>query len=600
MADIGENNLAILSFESGQFLYLQIFSFWMASGVWSLDEMGSIIAGPRNTILETAAKLAPVSSEILINAIIRWKSLYTEFNILLIGLGLKSSYLKTYSDALKLQKEGKSMDREAFSQVVAKHKKEADELAKQLGPVTLNTMTRHCYQPIQMLIGDDEIVLEYCYLYADEAGSKTVIHCGIVVIQPKEDPLVLTVDFSNFNTIGNQWFAELDSSETPQTASISHELCDILFPPQVREIIEDSRTKRVFLCPDLSMAQLPLDLILFPDNKMLFQKCAVTLLSSSREILRGSTTAMLEDIVNVQFPTKESERAEVNEPAAVESENPIIASKSNKCIIFANPDFDFEAPLPSNPPSPSLSIAHIINEVLGGILQTQSSSDPKRIELLPSSEEEADNIEYILSTNEYTTLSVEKMTRDKATIKAALGVQSPLILHFATHAFAPVGNKKRQLFGGNFWANTSSGLVLAGANTFLSGKYDKISEEVGTGKLTGLAVCAMNLKNTRLAYLSACSSSSGHLISGESPMTLGQAFRAAGALSVIATLWTVSDVASSKFSSHFYYYLCKKGVRPSEALVAAKNSMQEDPEFKHWYHWAPYVCLGCDFPLFLE
>ena len=102
-----------------------------------------------------------------------------------------------------------------------------------------------------------------------------------------------------------------------------------------------------------------------------------------------------------------------------------------------------------------------------------------------------------------------------------------------------------------------------------------------------------------LVYLSACSSSTGQLISGESPITLAQAFHAAGAQSVIATLWPVSDIASSKFASLFYNFLCKKGVHPSEALVAAKNSMQQDPNFNHWHHWASYVCIGFDFPLFV-
>ena len=75
------------------------------------------------------------------------------------------------------------------------------------------------------------------------------------------------------------------------------------------------------------MAQLPLDLILFPDNKMLYEKCAVTLLSSSRETLRGSSNAILEEKVK-QLPAGENTLA---------SENPIIASKSNKCSVFANP-----------------------------------------------------------------------------------------------------------------------------------------------------------------------------------------------------------------------------------------------------------------------
>ena len=224
----------------------------------------------------------------------------------------------------------------------------------------------------------------------------------------------------------------------------------------------------------------------------------------------------------------------------------------------------------------------------------------KKVELLPGSEEEAFNIERVLSLNDSTPLSFERFMGDKATVMTALNVQSPFVLHFATHAFVSKLGCESQIFGGNFWANAHSGLLLAGANTYLSGKFVRISENAGSGQLTGLAVCSMNLSDTRLVYLSACSSSSGLLISSESPVTLAQAFRATGAQSVIATLWNVSDVASIKFSSLFYHFLSRKGVTPSQALVLAKSAMQQDSEFSHWHNWAAYVCLGCDFPLFLD
>jgi len=108
----------------------------------------------------------------------------------------------------------------------------------------------------------------------------------------------------------------------------------------------------------------------------------------------------------------------------------------------------------------------------------------------------------------------------------------------------------------------------------------------------------MNLKNTRLVYLSVCSASAGHIIAGESAISLAQAFRAAGAHSVVATRWPVDDTASKAFSMYFYSALSKKGVHPSEALVSAKEAMRQDPEFNHWFYWAPYVCIGYDLPLF--
>ena len=563
----------------GQFVFVQIFAIWMGAGLWSLDEMGSIIAGPRNLILEVAAKLAPINSELFTNAVIRWKSLYTEFNALAIRVGLRGTYMKTYSEVFKLQKEGKTTN---VSEIATKHKEEENKLVKSYGPMALNILFRHCYQPIQKLIEKDEVVLDYCYLCASKDTAykeQPGILCGILVIKPQGEPLALVVDFSAFDSLVIEWLKELHNLQSSNI--ISHKLCDLLFPPKVREIIEDSNVKRIFLCPDLLMARLPLDLISFPDNEMLYQKCAVTLLSSSREILRGGSGALLEEQMKLSLQENPSD-----------IQNSVTASKSNHCIIFANPNFNLEAS-----EQQQISVTRLIEDVLG-ILHV--STPFKQIEALPSSEEEASNIEFILSTNKESPLQTEQVIGDNATVMAALKVQSPFILHFATHAFSEQTKKGNQLFGGNFWASTASGLVLAGANTFLAGKYSRISEDAGTGQLTGLAVCGMNLKDTRLVYLSACSSSTGQLISGESPITLAQAFRAAGAQSIIATLWPVSDIASNKFSSLFYEFLCKRGVHPSEALVAAKTSLQHDPEFNHWKYWAPYVCIGFDFPLFVK
>lgn len=168
LADISENKLTTSAFEVGQFIFLQIFIMWMGAGLWSLDEMGSIIAGPRSIILEVAAKLAPVNTELFINAIIQSKSLFTEFNDLAIRIGLRSIYMKTYSEVVKLQKEGKAMDKQAVSEIATKHKEEENKLVKSYGPMALKLLFRHCYQPIQHLLEKDEFVLDYCYLCASE------------------------------------------------------------------------------------------------------------------------------------------------------------------------------------------------------------------------------------------------------------------------------------------------------------------------------------------------------------------------------------------------------------------------------------------------
>ena len=569
--------MAVASFELGQYLYMQIFSKWILSGMWSLDEMGSIISGPRNMILEVAAKFSLKNPQLLVNTIIRWKSLYSEFCVLLIEVGLRSTFHQTYLDVCKLQKDGKEIDPKSVSQILNRHREEADKLAQKVGPAALNIIFSHCYEPIQKVICKDEVVIEYCYLYAYDK----CITCGITVIKPEGNPLSFIVDFSNFNHLVNLWIEELQSLEILENSKLSCQLCEIIFPSDVRLVLEESRVKKVVLCPDLSMAELPFDLILFPDNKMLYQKFAIVILTSSREALRGMSIGLLKD--KMDLPDQPSSPT-----------NPITASSSHKCIIFTNPNFNLESPHQLE----TGSLVDVINDMLQSLHIITSAVE--KVELLPDSEEEANNIEHILSTNNNTPLSMERFTGDKATVMAALNVQSPFILHFATHAFVSKPGHGSQIFGGNFWANAFSGLLLAGANTYLSGKFVRISEDAGSGQLTGLAICSMNLSDTRLVYLSACSSSSGLRISNESPVSLAQAFRATGAQSVIATLWNVSDAASSKFSSLFYSFLCNRGVSPSEALILAKSAMQQDPEFNHWHNWAAYVCLGCDFPLFLN
>ena len=188
LADISENKLATSAFEVGQFIFLHM---WMAAGLWSLDEMESIIAGPRSIILEVAAKLAPVNTELFINTIIQSKSLFTEFNDLAIRIGLRSIYMKTYSEVVKLQKEGKAMDKQAISEIATKHKEEENKLVKSYGPMALKLLFRHCYQPIQHLLEKDEFVLDYCYLCASESRCDATCKeqlgtlCGVVIIKPE-------------------------------------------------------------------------------------------------------------------------------------------------------------------------------------------------------------------------------------------------------------------------------------------------------------------------------------------------------------------------------------------------------------------------------
>ncbi len=66
------------------------------------------------------------------------------------------------------------------------------------------------------------------------------------------------------------------------------------------------------------------------------------------------------------------------------------------------------------------------------------------------------------------------------------------------------------------------------------------------GLLTGLEAWRLNLQGTELVILSACDNGTGEVQVGEGVMSLRRAFRIAGAETVLASHWKVSDEAASQ------------------------------------------------------
>ena len=73
-------------------------------------------------------------------------------------------------------------------------------------------------------------------------------------------------------------------------------------------------------------------------------------------------------------------------------------------------------------------------------------------------------------------------------------------------------------------------------------------------------------------------------------MGLSRAFLYAGAESVVASLWSINDKATSVFMKYFYKGL-GQGLTKEEALQKAKLDMIES-EYRHPFFWAPFVLNG--------
>ncbi len=103
-----------------------------------------------------------------------------------------------------------------------------------------------------------------------------------------------------------------------------------------------------------------------------------------------------------------------------------------------------------------------------------------------------------------------------------------------------------------------------------------------------------NLKlKSELAVLSACDTGSGQLAKGEGVMSLARGFIHAGCPSVVMSLWSVDDCATSEIMLGFYKHLYS-GTNKSLSLRQAKlEYLQEAKKAnRHPYYWAAFVQIG--------
>lgn len=158
-------------------------------------------------------------------------------------------------------------------------------------------------------------------------------------------------------------------------------------------------------------------------------------------------------------------------------------------------------------------------------------------------------------------------------------VQSPHILHLATHGFllpetirgvdrfsflsliTGIGNSPETVCLRN--PMQRSGLALAGAQVTLDAwQRGEIPPTANDGILTAEEVSGLNLRGTWLVVLSACDTGIGELRFGEGVMGLRRGFIQAGVQNLLMTLWPVFDIPSGDFMLDFYEVVHTNGNAP--------------------------------------
>lgn len=113
------------------------------------------------------------------------------------------------------------------------------------------------------------------------------------------------------------------------------------------------------------------------------------------------------------------------------------------------------------------------------------------------------------------------------------------------------------------------------------------------GQLNAIDAFSLDLKACELITLSGCETGLALSGGGDEQLGLGRAFLAAGAPSLVMSLWPVEDNATNELMQLFYHYLLK-GESKAQALRAAQCSLlhRTDSTYTHPYFWAAFRLVG--------
>jgi CHAT domain-containing protein len=337
-------------------------------------------------------------------------------------------------------------------------------------------------------------------------------------------------------------------------------LTELVYVPLAKHL---TNVSHLIICPDGELNRLPFE-VLPIGNKFLLEEKTISYVTSAREIIR------------------------------LDAARSRPKSGTQKFFVMGNPDFDFDLAKRSHPNSVQLA------DGTAPLRSLSRDYHGLKFKPLPGAEAEARSVAKLLGNDTALQLGADAREAD---LKAA---QSPTVLHVATHGFFlsdqelketnPVGWNSAFAPRGpassgtpNDWENplVRCGIALCGAN-HAQEINNAIAED---GVLTGLEASLLNLQGTKLVILSACDSGSGEVKNGEGVMSLCRAFRIAGAQTVLASHWKVSDKATNALMTEFVRRW-RAGEQRGDAWREAQLSLLHSKDFSDPFFWSAFTLTG--------
>lgn len=229
------------------------------------------------------------------------------------------------------------------------------------------------------------------------------------------------------------------------------------------------------------------------------------------------------------------------------------------------------------------------NETISWAFITRSARGDEGLNDLKKSKEEVVKIAKTLRDNGF---SVETLSGAKGNAESfiALSGKAPTIIHLATHGFyfTPDEAKEKSFFKDYADDMSRSGLVFSGGNADWLGIRRK-GHSLG-GILTAKDISYIDLEGVDMVVLSACKTAQGK-VTPEGVYGLQRAFKKAGVRTIVMSLWSINDDATSKFMTTFYEQLAAPENNWDKRKAFEKTKEIIRKRYHDPYYWAAFVML---------